>query len=95
MSFSSAPLVCGSLQSSAAWAGMIFGSIRGYCVAVSWTTVTASWLSTAHAVAVDGLPPLHKDPFDRILVAQEWTEGITLLTADTLVAQYPGPVQRV
>jgi PIN domain nuclease of toxin-antitoxin system len=52
-------------------------------------------IDSAHAVAVDGLPPLHKDPFDRILVAQEWTEGITLLTADTLVAQYPGPVQRV
>jgi PIN domain nuclease of toxin-antitoxin system len=52
-------------------------------------------IDSAHAVAVDGLPPIHKDPFDRILVAQAWTEGITLLTADPLVAQYPGPVQRV
>ena len=49
----------------------------------------------AHAVAVDGLPPLHKDPFDRILVAQSMVEGIILLTADPLVAQYPGPVRRV
>lgn len=48
-----------------------------------------------HAVSVDSLPPLHKDPFDRILVAQAIAEGITLLTADTLVAQYPGPVRRV
>ncbi|MEW6339788.1 MAG: type II toxin-antitoxin system VapC family toxin [Pseudomonadota bacterium] len=52
-------------------------------------------IESAHAVAVDTLPPIHKDPFDRILVAQAWTEGITLLTADPLVAQYPGPVQRV
>ena len=52
-------------------------------------------IDSAHAVAVDGLPSIHKDPFDRILVAQAWTEGITLLTADPLVAQYPGPVQRV
>jgi PIN domain nuclease of toxin-antitoxin system len=52
-------------------------------------------IESAYAVAVDTLPPVHKDPFDRILVAQAWTEGITLLTADPLVAQYPGPVQRV
>lgn len=45
-----------------------------------------------HAVAVAGLPPIHKDPFDRLLVAQATVEGITLLTADALVAQYPGPI---
>lgn len=49
----------------------------------------------AHAVAVDSLPPLHKDPFDRLLVAQATVEGIMLLTADTVVAQYPGPVRLV
>ena len=48
-----------------------------------------------HAVAVAALPLLHRDPFDRILVAQSIVEGITLLTADPLVAQYPGPVRRV
>jgi PIN domain nuclease of toxin-antitoxin system len=48
-----------------------------------------------HAVAIDALPPIHKDPFDRLLVAQAIVEGITLLTADTLVADYPGPVRRV
>ena len=52
-------------------------------------------ITSQHAVATIGLPPLHKDPFDRILVAQAMVEGITLLTADPLVAQYPGPVQRV
>jgi PIN domain nuclease of toxin-antitoxin system len=48
-----------------------------------------------HAVAVGGLPPIHKDPFDRMLVAQSVVEGVTLLTADPLVAQYPAPVRRV
>ena len=48
-----------------------------------------------HAVAVLNLPPLHKDPFDRMLVAQATVEGIMLLTADALVAQYPGPIRRV
>jgi PIN domain nuclease of toxin-antitoxin system len=48
-----------------------------------------------HAVALADLPPLHRDPIDRILVAQSIVEGIMLLTADPLVAQYPGPVQRV
>jgi PIN domain nuclease of toxin-antitoxin system len=48
-----------------------------------------------HAVAVLNLPPLHKDPFDRMLVAQATVEGIVLLTADAMVAQYPGPVRRV
>jgi PIN domain nuclease of toxin-antitoxin system len=48
-----------------------------------------------HAVAVAGLPPIHKDPFDRILVAQSIIEGVMLLTADPLVAQYPAPVRRV
>jgi PIN domain nuclease of toxin-antitoxin system len=47
-----------------------------------------------HAVAVDGLPPIHKDPFDRILVAQAMAEGILLLTADPQVALYPGPVRK-
>lgn len=48
-----------------------------------------------HAVAVGVLPPIHKDPFDRLLVAQATVEGITLLTADARVAEYPGPVQLV
>src|ERR1700691_4738526 len=52
-------------------------------------------IGSDHAVAIDGLPRLHKDPFDRILVAQAIVEGITLLTVDPLVAQYAGPVRRV
>jgi PIN domain nuclease of toxin-antitoxin system len=48
-----------------------------------------------HVVAIDSLPLIHKDPFDRLLVAQANVEGISLLTADSVVAQYPGPVRMV
>ncbi len=52
-------------------------------------------IGSNHAVALDGLAPLHKDPFDRILIAQATVEGITLLTMDPLVAQYSGPIRQV
>ncbi len=48
-----------------------------------------------HAVSIDSLPPLHKDPFDRMLLAQALSEGITLLTSDAQLARYPGPVRQV
>jgi PIN domain nuclease of toxin-antitoxin system len=48
-----------------------------------------------HAVAIDALPPIHKDPFDRLLIAQATVEGITLLTNDVTVAQYHAPVRLV
>ena len=49
----------------------------------------------AHAVEVALLPPIHKDPFDRILVAQARVEGMTLLTADQRLGDYPGPIRVV
>jgi PIN domain nuclease of toxin-antitoxin system len=52
-------------------------------------------ITSEHAVAIANLPPIHKDPFDRMLVAQSAVEGILLLTADPIVAQYPGPVRKV
>jgi PIN domain nuclease of toxin-antitoxin system len=52
-------------------------------------------ITSEHAVATDTLPPLHKDPFDRLLVAQAQTEGITLLTSDAVLAGYPGPVRKL
>jgi PIN domain nuclease of toxin-antitoxin system len=52
-------------------------------------------ISSEHVVAVSDLPLHHKDPFDRLLVAQATVEGITLLTKDVLVAQYRGPVRLV
>ena len=52
-------------------------------------------ITSEHAVTIDTLPPLHKDPFDRILLAQALVEGITLLTADAQLARYRGPVRKV
>ena len=52
-------------------------------------------ITSQHAVNIDGLPPLHKDPFDRLLLAQALSEGITLLTSDAQLARYAGPVRKV
>ena len=51
-------------------------------------------ITGAHAAAVLDLPPHHRDPFDRLLVAQAQVEGITMLTANATVARYPGPIRR-
>jgi len=45
-------------------------------------------ISSDHALAVELLPLLHKDPFDRILIAQARAEGILLLTADNQISLY-------
>jgi PIN domain nuclease of toxin-antitoxin system len=45
-----------------------------------------------HTLFVSTLPPLHQDPFDRILLAQAMSEGISLLTSDKILSQYPCPV---
>jgi PIN domain nuclease of toxin-antitoxin system len=52
-------------------------------------------ITSAHAVYVESLSAIHKDPFDRILIAQATAEGITLVTADGMVAKYPGPIRQV
>jgi len=43
-------------------------------------------INSAHAVSIASMPSRHKDPFDRIIVAQATVEGITLLTTDAMVA---------
>jgi hypothetical protein len=52
-------------------------------------------ITSEHTLAVSHLPHHHKDPFDRLLVAQATVEGITLLTSDPIVASYPGPIRKV
>jgi PIN domain nuclease of toxin-antitoxin system len=52
-------------------------------------------ITSQHGVHIDSLPPLHKDPFDRMLLAQALCEGITLVTSDAQVARYPAPVRKV
>jgi PIN domain nuclease of toxin-antitoxin system len=46
-------------------------------------------IELAHVLQVDNLPEHHKDPFDRILIAQAQAENIPILTLDRLIAQYP------
>lgn len=45
-----------------------------------------------HALAAADLPPIHKDPFDRMLLAQAKVEGFSLLTSDSTLREYPGPI---
>jgi PIN domain nuclease of toxin-antitoxin system len=52
-------------------------------------------IAAAHAVGVEALPPIHEDPFDRLLIAQAKLEGMLLLTSDAVVAQYSGPIRLV
>ncbi|GAA10431.1 type II toxin-antitoxin system VapC family toxin (plasmid) [Acetobacter sp. AC2005] len=52
-------------------------------------------ITSQHALAVGQLPDVHRDPFDRILVAQATVEGLLLLTHDPLVKAYPGPIEAV
>ncbi|WP_419803732.1 type II toxin-antitoxin system VapC family toxin [Terriglobus sp.] len=46
-------------------------------------------ISVAHILALAELPNIHRDPFDRMLVAQSRVEGLTLLTADSTLQRYP------
>lgn len=45
-------------------------------------------VTAAHAAGVAKLPPIHKDPFDRLLVSQSMAEPLTLLTNDAVLADY-------
>ena len=52
-------------------------------------------ITSEHAINTDHLAHTHKDPFDRILLAQAMVEGMTLVTNDRKLATYPGPVSKV
>ncbi len=52
-------------------------------------------ITSEHALNVLSLPPIHKDPFDRLLIAQATVEGFLLLTSDRAVSVYPGPIRKV
>lgn len=49
-------------------------------------------IRTAHIRKLASLPELHRDPFDRILVAQALAEGLALATKDAMLARYGAPV---
>jgi PIN domain nuclease of toxin-antitoxin system len=52
-------------------------------------------MTSRHAILAAALPPIHRDPFDRMLVAQALAEHLTLLTVDSTLAQYSGPIRLV
>lgn len=52
-------------------------------------------INTEHSLHINLLQPIHKDPFDRMLIAQATVEGMVLLTADATLAQYGGSIQKV
>jgi PIN domain nuclease of toxin-antitoxin system len=65
--------------------------LRGELLSEGYTELT---VSAEHALAVECLPPLHKDPFDRLLLCQTLVEGLTLLTKDEEILAYPVSVRR-
>ena len=48
-----------------------------------------------HGIAAAALPPIHNDPFDRMLIGQAATEGFILVTSDLAIAKYTGPIRHV
>jgi len=56
---------------------------------VRYIGATSLAVSHAHALGVASLPPLHRDPFDRLLVAQALQLDATFVTADAVLAGYP------
>jgi PIN domain nuclease of toxin-antitoxin system len=51
-------------------------------------------ITSDHVLAIENLPPIHKDPFDRLLVAQATVEAVTLITVDPVVPDMPDPFER-
>jgi PIN domain nuclease of toxin-antitoxin system len=52
-------------------------------------------VTSEHVLRVETLPPIHKDPFDRILIGQARSEGMLLITVDKMVLQYGEPIRSV
>jgi len=51
-------------------------------------------IALRHVLALEALPPLHGDPFDRLLIAQARVEGLALLTADDMLLRYDVRIER-
>ena len=67
-------------------------TVRAEALAIGFRELS---LDGNQAAKVAYLPAFHRDPFDRLLVAQATVTGLTLLTHDRQVAAYPGPIQYV
>lgn len=67
----------------------------GYRAMINEAGLALVTVTGDHAMAVPELTAIHGDPFDRLMVAQATTEGMTFLTADLALAAYGNPVMLV
>ena len=61
---------------------------RAFAAALGETGIEVLPITPGHAAAVDDLPAIHRDPFDRLLIATAWTEQLRLMTSDSQLAAY-------
>ena len=64
------------------------GGARGFVRLAEANEITLLPIETAHLDAIEGLPWIHRDPFDRLLAATALSEQMTLVTADENIARY-------
>ncbi|MFN0116304.1 MAG: type II toxin-antitoxin system VapC family toxin [Paracoccaceae bacterium] len=69
--------------------------VNDFLAVLRQSPLTGLPMVAEHALPVTSLPPLHKDPFDRLLLAQAVADGMTLVTADRQLPGYPVPIRRV
>ena len=67
--------------------------LRTFSAALPESGLVELPVRSAHAVSVAELPDVHRDPFDRMLIAQALTEPLLLLTNDAALTKYPAPVR--
>lgn len=75
--------------------GKLHGKIEVLAEAIKLSGFTELPITAEHAVALQRLPNLHRDPFDRILLAQAITEPLKFITADQTLSQYSELVELV
>ena len=75
--------------------GRIQGDVRQLAEAIGGSGFVELPVTALHAATVAGLPPHHRDPFDRLLVAQAMSEPLILLTADAALLAYSDLVRLV
>lgn len=73
--------------------GKIEGNPESFAQAIEDSGFLELPVTSRHAAAVAKLPLLHSDPFDRLLLAQAFTEPLRLITADATLAAYGGVVE--
>ena len=64
------------------------GKAAGFIRLAQDNGITVLPITTAHLTALESLPPIHRDPFDRLLVATALAERMTLITADENISRY-------